>query len=443
LKKLTQSVIPSANDWAVLTATVLLFLGLGSSVMGQVISGTVTNGTTSERAAGDKVMLINLGDRMVAAAETRADSAGEFSFASENEPHGWHLIQAMHQGVSYHQLVPPGTSNVEVKVYDVAPSVPGIQVATEVMEFQQENSVMQGVRLFAVNNTSSPPKTQMNDHNFEFYLPQGARIERVRARAPNGQPVVAEAVAQFERNRYGILFPLRPGQTEFEVAFTMQYSGELRIEPKLTVPVEHMIVILPKSMRFSAERSSMFQVMKDPRRSDSTMEVVNQARPGQTLGFTLKGKGTISGWSQHVVAGVAQQPTIHGRDPAPVVPTNTRVPQTQYRWYVLVGSLLILGASGWYVTKRHSPKSTQPVPTLSGSTTPQAARPLPSVAVESLAPAMGHGTVGEPPISLEALKEQMFQLEMERCHEALTQSDYEKAKAALDETLRGSLKPQG
>ena len=52
---------------------------------------------------------------------------------------------------------------------------------------------MQIVRLFVVNNTSSPAKTQMNDHNFEFFMPPGAKIEQVQARAPNGQPIAAEA----------------------------------------------------------------------------------------------------------------------------------------------------------------------------------------------------------------------------------------------------------
>ena len=44
---------------------------------------------------------------------------------------------------------------------------------------------------------------------------------------------------------------------------------------------------------------------------------------------------------------------------------------------------------------------------------------------------------------LEALKEELFQLEVERKQGKITPADYEKAKAALDQTLDRALKRQG
>ena len=44
---------------------------------------------------------------------------------------------------------------------------------------------------------------------------------------------------------------------------------------------------------------------------------------------------------------------------------------------------------------------------------------------------------------LEGLKDEMFQLELERKQGHITQSDYEKAKAALDVTLERALKRKG
>ncbi len=43
---------------------------------------------------------------------------------------------------------------------------------------------------------------------------------------------------------------------------------------------------------------------------------------------------------------------------------------------------------------------------------------------------------------LEALKEELFQLEVERKQGKITEADYEKAKAALDQTLERALKRQ-
>ena len=123
---------------------------------------------------------------------TKTDSNGKFSFKITVP--GPHLIRAVHQGVNYHQMAPPGVNTADVKVYDVATKVADLSVTADVIRFQADSGTMQGVRLFVVNNTSSPAKTQMNDHNFEFYLPAGAKVEQVQARSPNGQPIPADAV---------------------------------------------------------------------------------------------------------------------------------------------------------------------------------------------------------------------------------------------------------
>jgi hypothetical protein len=48
----------------------------------------------------------------------------------------------------------------------------------------------------------------------------------------------------------------------------------------------------------------------------------------------------------------------------------------------------------------------------------------------------------KPSMLLEALKEELFQLEVERKQGKITPEDYEKAKAALDQTLERALKRQ-
>jgi hypothetical protein len=154
---------------ALLTAILSLTL---ASAAAQTLTGTVTNGTTNKPAVGDEVILINLANGMDVAGSTKVDSAGKFSFKITVP--GPHLIRAVHQGVTYHQMAPPGVNTADVQVYDVATKVTGLSLTADVMRFQADSSSMQGVRLFVVNNTSSPAVTQMNDHNFEFYVPAGA-----------------------------------------------------------------------------------------------------------------------------------------------------------------------------------------------------------------------------------------------------------------------------
>ena len=164
------------------------------SAFAQTLSGTLKNGTTNKPAGGDDVVLIKLGEGMEEAARTKADAGGHFSFKLPDQ--GPHLVRAIHQGVTYHRMAPPGTDYVELQVFDVAKKVEGISVTADVMRFQAQGNQLQGTRLFAVNNTSDPPRTQMNDQNFEFYLPEGARIVDASAETAGGQPINSAPVPQ-------------------------------------------------------------------------------------------------------------------------------------------------------------------------------------------------------------------------------------------------------
>ncbi len=408
----------------------------------QTLSGTVTNGTTGKPAAGDEVIIINLANGMDVGGSTKADSNGKFSFKITVP--GPHLIRAVHQGVNYHQMAPPGVNTADVQVYDVATKVSDLSVTADVLRFQADSGTMQGVRLFVVSNTSSPAKTQMNDHNFEFYLPAGAKIEQLQARAPNGQPISADAVPQADKSRYAINFPLRPGETQFQVEFTLPYSGEIKIDPKPLYPAAHLVIVLPKTMQFTAANASSFQSMQDPRQGDSQVEVAQQIKPGQPLGFTLKGNGVITESPGETASGAAQQEQAQpqGRDNRPGgglgAPIDAPDALQQYRWPILVGFALLLAIGGWIVTKRQtSPSGGTASASAAVPSSPAAtSRPAPPSAAPSVPPAKSS-------MLLEALKEELFQLEVERKQGKITPADYEKAKAALDQTLERALKRQG
>jgi hypothetical protein len=419
----------------------ILALSLASAA--QTLTGTVTNGTTNKPAAGDEVILINLANGMDVGGSTKADSNGKFSFKITVP--GPHLIRAVHQGVNYHQMAPPGVNTADVQVYDVATKVADVSVTADVLRFQADSSSMQGVRLFVVSNTSSPAKTQMNDHNFEFYVPTGAKIEQVQARSPNGQPIAAETTPQADKNRYAINFPLRPGETQFQVEFTLPYSGEIKIDPKPLYAAEHLVIVLPKSMHFKAAPGANFQSMQDPNQGDTMVEVAQQVKPGQPFGFTLQGTGTITESPGETASGAAQQQEQpQGRDNRPGgglgAPIDAPDALQQYRWPILFGFAVLLAVGGWVVTKR---QTTAPAAATSAAKMAPTSSD-PGAALRPNAPTPGTGTpAAKSSMLLEALKEELFQLEVERKQGKITPAEYEKAKAALDQTLERALKRQG
>jgi hypothetical protein len=456
---------------ALLAAIIAL---IAAHAAAQTLSGTVTNGTTNKPAAGDGIELINIANGMDVAGNAKADSAGKFSFTLSGPP-GPHLVRATHQGVTYFQFASPGTSNVELKVYDVSKKVEGISLTADVMRLQADATSLQGIRLFAVDNNSSPAVTQMNDHSFEFYLPIGAKVEQLQAKAPNGQPIPAEAVPQSEKGRYAIAFPLRPGETQFQLEFTMPYNGTAKIDPKPLYPAEHFVVVLPKSMHFAGADSSAFKSMQDPNQSDSVVQVAQQTHVGQQLGFTVTGMGTIS--DQQAQAGGDGQAGPAGQGGASGGPMNENPqaesnrpggglgapidapdPLEKYRWPIIGAFVVLLGIGGWIVTKRQGGLSAASGGTatmgargpLAAPITGPGARAISGSAAPTPLPTTPNAQNSAPPATpesksatlLEALKDELFQLEVERKQGKITEADYEKAKAALDQTLDRALKRQ-
>ncbi|MFZ3341312.1 MAG: hypothetical protein WA213_10555 [Terriglobales bacterium] len=452
--------------------TAIIFLSLASA-HAQTLTGTATNGTTNKPAAGDEVILINLTNGMEVAATTKVDSAGKFSFKLPDAG-GPHLIRAVHQGVTYHQIVPPGTNSVEVKVYDVAKKVGALSLTADVIRVQANPTSLQGMRLFAVDNNSSPPVSQMNDHNFEFYLPAGAKVDEVEARAPNGQPITVEALPQKEKNLYAINFPLRPGETQFQLEFTLPYTGSQKFDLKPLYPAEHFVVVLPKSMRFApASGVTSFKSMADPNNADTVVQVAQQTHPGQALGFSVSGTGTITDQPAQGSGGAQAGPESQGAPQSgpqtgPMnenpktesarpggglgVPIDAPDPLQKYRWPIIGTFVVLLAIGGWIATKRQGAVSaaSQSRATLGSSplvapiTGPGASRIAGSGASQISGTPAGNSSTSNSGKSmiLEALKEELFQLEVERKQGKVTPEEYEKAKAALDQTLDRALRRQ-
>jgi hypothetical protein len=241
------------------------------------------------------------------------------------------------------------------------------------------------------------------------------------------------------------------------VEFTLPYSGEIKIDPKPLYSAQHLVIVLPKTMQFKAVDPSSFQSMPDPTQSDSNVEVAQQTKPGQQLGFTLKGNGVITESPGETASGAAQQQEPQGRDnrssdnrPGGGLGAPIDAPDAlqKYRWPILFGFAVLLAIGGWVVTKRQT--ATPATPVVLVSATKAAAKSLaePFVPRASAATSVAaHPETGTPTAKssmlLEALKEELFQLEVERKQGKITPADYEKAKAALDQTLERALKREG
>ncbi len=428
------------------TLAAVLLLAASMTASAATLGGTVTNATTGKPAAGDDVALLSLSQGMQEAARSKTDAQGKFSFSFESNGTP-HLVRVTHDGVNYFPQsgpVGPNVSTVDITVYDVAKNLP-VSTAVSVMRVQSDSGALQVMQLLAVKNDSTPPRTLNTDRGYAFSLPEGAQIDEAVAQAPNGMPVSSMPVPDDkQKGTYYFAFPLRPGETRFQIAYHLPYSGELTFTPKIFSDMQHFVVMMPKSMTFEAKNPGAFSTMNDPQGGDALVEVSTQAKAGSDLSFRVKGTGLLKDEAEQAPAPNGQV-GMQGGGAAPDNrpggglgrPIDTPDPLSKYRWIIL-GALGVVLAGGGYLAvsrSKSAPAGAVEVDEI-GDGIEVAPRPVISAAAVPVATA---APADRSQMILEALKEELFQLEVELQQGSISQADYQKAKAALDQTLQRAL----
>ncbi len=303
-KRQARTALRTTRLWV---AALVAVVGLSVAAWAQTITGTVTNATTGKPSVGDEVTLLSLSQGMQEIASTKSDKQGHFSFAAPADANAPHMVRATHDDVNYFPQggpLMPGTTQAELTVYDSAKKVDGLSQTVEVDRYQSDGKQLQGITLYAVRNQSRPPRTLADDkRTFEFVLPDGAELESAQAKGPGGQPIAVEAAPTSQKFHYAFNYPLRPGETQFQVSYHMPYSGEASISPKPLADVQHFVVMTPKGMTFTPKNPQQFQSMPDD--SGAGIMVVTNVKPGQDLSFRIAGTGTFQAEGQQGAQGGA------------------------------------------------------------------------------------------------------------------------------------------
>jgi hypothetical protein len=400
------------------------------------ITGVVTNKTTNKPAGGDDVVLIRLQQGMQEAARTKTDARGRFKLEIPAGDNGIHLVRVTHDKANYFRPAPPGTESVEVEVFNAAAKVKGVSNEANVMRLQTDESgkVLHVVENFFVKNESNPPLTQFSDRPFEFYLPEGAVVEGSAALAPGGMPVQASPVPLGDANHFAFIFPIRPGETRFQISYRLPYSGSVKFAPRMTAATDTIAVMMPKSMTFTAGASSPYS----PVTEDTTAQtfVARNVEPSQPVDFTISGVGQLprdtgaaatagdggaAGAPAAGAAGTAATDTRPGGGlGAPIDPEGTNDPWAKYKWWILGGLGLAMAMGAGIMLKNG---------------------PAPAVAVASPAGGYAGGgvVVAGGDSLLAAMKEELFALETDRLQGRLSEGEYSEQKAALEVVLRRAL----
>jgi hypothetical protein len=430
-------VICSSSSLRRLTAIAAVAAAFSGFAFAESITGTVTNKTNNKPAAGDDVVLIRLAQGMQESTRTKTDAKGNFTL--ELPDPGMHLIRVTHDKANYFRPAPPGTQSVDVDVYDAAAKVAGVSSEADVMRIQTDESgkSLRITENFFVKNDSTPPKTQFGDRPFEFYLPAGAVVEGSAALAPGGMPVQASPTPLSDANHYTFIFPIRPGETRFQITYKLPYDGSLKLNPRPMMATDTIAIMMPKSMGFKAGASAAYTPVTEE--TTAQTYVARNVSPSQALEFTVTGTGQLPRDSAATPGNGGQagpdgaQPQAAGGSAAadtrpggglgtPLDPEGTNDPWSKYKWWILGGLGLAMAAGAGFMLKNNP----------QGANGAAVMQPVP---VTASGPAVPTG----PGALLASMKEELFALETDRLEGRLGEAEYAEQKAALEVVLKRAL----
>lgn len=406
---------------AALVLTIISALSLAASA--DTIRGVVRNGTTNKPSAGDEVLLKKIGRGMEDAGKTTTNSKGEFTFnAPPSQDH--YLVWVKHQEVTYPAVVRPGTSPVQVQVFDSSAAVKEITLQEHILALQTTpaGDNLRVDAIFTVANQSSPPRTKNGQHTFDIYLPDNAKVEEATAQSAGSIPLKTSVVPdKSEKNKYFLGYPLRPGQTQFRVGYSVPYNGKLSLTPKLSIPAQNMLIVTPTSINLAPEDNTVYTPRSDPQFKNVSLYVAKDLTPESKLAFQLQGTGELPREEASSGGGRNSGGQQQAEDTRPGgglgVPNEKPDPLHSGQWLFLGVLAVFLTAGAVYV---------------------YTSKP----AEAAVSPKVGSVAHGGSSMLLEAMKEELFQLEADRLQGKITPQEYASTKAALDTTLERAVKRQ-
>jgi hypothetical protein len=233
---------------------ILFLLAISISSLVAAVDGVVVNGTSGKPQAAVAINLVQpsaAGMQNLATVKSGAD--GKFSIEARLSP-GPVLVQATFQGVTYTLPITPGspTTNLTVNVFDATTNPASGKIAQHIVVLEPTADALKVTETFLSQNQTTQTYQDSVKGSIQFYLPESARDKaQVTIAAPGGMPINRPAEKTKVEGVYKASYPLKPGETRFDVAYTLPpgdtFSG------KNAMPGTQVTMVAPLTVTLSGD----------------------------------------------------------------------------------------------------------------------------------------------------------------------------------------------
>jgi len=385
-------------------------------------------------------------------ANAKSGAQGEFTFDNPALGAQPMLVRATYKGVNFNQAVPPGSSTVQVDIYEPSKDAKTINVPSHVVIFQPNGATLIVGEEFQVQNNSQPPLAYYRtDGNFDFTLPEKGMLQQVAAAGPSGMQVVQLPIDK-KNNKYSIAFAFRPGTSRVRVSYELPYAENAAAVKIPTIyPGGRLLVAAPPTVQITGDNLS-------PAGQEQGMSLyAREDVPAGTL-ISLKVSGTAPPPDANAGGEQAQQGR-DGQQGGEASGSNIQIQAVPGRldvlkWYLIIGFVVVFAMLGVSLARKsviavagtgapadagHAPKEKKSKQQTSHVAAHPAAPPAASAGPAS-SPSNGTATMAEinaaVSTSLDTLKEQLFRLELRHQAGTISEAEYAQERAKAEKVLR-------
>lgn len=259
-----------------------------SAALHAAVEGTVQNLTTGAGQSNAVVTLMELGTGMNNVGSVKTDASGKFSFNVDLKPGSPYLIQALHQGVTYNQMLQPGTSpsGIALSVYDASAKAPEARVAQHMILLEPSGTELMVNESVIFNNTGKVTY-QDPDGTLKLHIPSDVNTPvRLRITAPQGMPISREAEKGKAPNTYVVRYPIKPGETRIDLQYGMPAGDPAKFESKVLHGGGPLRIVAPRGV--TLESPALSNLGPEPRTQATVWEV-----KGTEYAINISGTGAL------------------------------------------------------------------------------------------------------------------------------------------------------
>ncbi len=417
-------------------------------------SGTVINRTTGQPAVGVELTLVDLQAGMAEVATTKSDAQGQYTFSNDGLGAKPMLIRAAFDGVTYNTAIRPGSARADVDVYDVSKDPKTITVISHIVIFQPRDGNLLVGEEYVIQNNSQPARAFFRtEGNFDFAIPPNAKLEQVSTTSTTGM-AVQQAAIEKGKGRNAIAYAFRPGETNIRLSYSMPYpDSKAVVALPASYPDVKLLVVAPPGMTLTGDGLN-------PSGQEQGMMVYTHAPLAAKAALMVNVSG-VGSPQQAADAGADQG----GQGAMPQEGNSRSGPQQDIqavpgrldslKWPIIIGFIALFGLGAVVLSKkqivvarvpaedeedegsvrmsdRASQKKSKGSPAPVGTTTVGPPAGASSSAIAGSVAAVN----AEVNVSLDALKDSIFRLELRRQAGTISEEDYARERAQMEKTLR-------